>query len=174
MGDHASHSWLLGMEGLDTVRSYSADAEVALRAAAGDAGLALFPSKVPLPYDAFFACVPPEHIRFFERLSLYYQSADGICSHGGLDPRVLELRDQSPRALIWGAGGFPDAYRGDPVVVYGHWDNALLNREGWPLPAIEERTIGLDTISHGVLTAIRLPDRRVYQSARFPVTGSDA
>lgn len=174
MRNHASHSWLFGMEGLDTVRSYSADAEVILRAAAEDAGLALYTRKAPLPYDAFFASVPPKHIRFFEGLNLCYQSADGIFSHGGLDPRVPELRDQGRMALIWGAGGFPEAYRGDRVVVYGHWDNALLNRDGWPLPAIEDRTIGIDTISHGVLTAIRLPDRHVFQSARYSVGRVDA
>ena len=28
-------------------------------------------------------------------------------------------------------------------------------------------SIGIDTISHGILTAFRLPDRRVFQSARF-------
>jgi hypothetical protein len=32
---------------------------------------------------------------------------------------------------------------------------------------VQGRTIGIDTISHGVLTAIRLPDERVYQSGRY-------
>jgi hypothetical protein len=36
-------------------------------------------------------------------------------------------------------------------------------------PALRGRTIGLDTISHGVLTAIRLPDRRIFQSGRHPL-----
>ena len=31
----------------------------------------------------------------------------------------------------------------------------------------EHSSIGIDTISHGILTAFRLPDRRVFQSARF-------
>jgi hypothetical protein len=31
----------------------------------------------------------------------------------------------------------------------------------------------LDTIAHGVLTAIRLPDRRVFQSARYAAPSSD-
>ncbi len=34
------------------------------------------------------------------------------------------------------------------------------------------RTIGVDTISHGVLTAVRLPDHRIFQSARYDVRGS--
>jgi hypothetical protein len=37
---------------------------------------------------------------------------------------------------------------------------------GWPMPAIVGRTVGIDTIAHGVLTALRLPEHRVFQSAR--------
>ena len=46
------------------------------------------------------------------------------------------------------------------------------NADGWPAPMIVGRTIGVDTISHGVLTAVRLPDQRVFQSARHEVLGS--
>ena len=38
---------------------------------------------------------------------------------------------------------------------------------GWPAPTILGRTIGIDTISHGVLTAVRLPDMNVFQSASY-------
>ena len=69
--------------------------------------------------------------------------------------------------MIWGAGSFPDGYQGAEVVVYGHWDNAALDADGWPTPMIVGNTIGIDTISHGVLTGMRLPDRRVFQSARY-------
>jgi len=31
-------------------------------------------------------------------------------------------------------------------------------------------TVGIDTISHGVLTAIRMPDRRVFQGGRYRVS----
>jgi hypothetical protein len=30
------------------------------------------------------------------------------------------------------------------------------------------KTIGLDTIAHGVLTAVRVCDRRIFQSGRTP------
>jgi hypothetical protein len=30
-------------------------------------------------------------------------------------------------------------------------------------------TIGIDTIGHGVLTAIRLPDRQLFQSSLHPL-----
>lgn len=36
----------------------------------------------------------------------------------------------------------------------------------WPRPRIVRRTYGLDTIAHGVLTGIRLPGPRFYQSGR--------
>jgi hypothetical protein len=69
--------------------------------------------------------------------------------------------------LIWGASGFSEQYDGPETVVYGHRNNAVLNAEGWPSPAMIGQTIGIDTISHGVLTAVRLPDGRVFQSARW-------
>jgi diadenosine tetraphosphatase ApaH/serine/threonine PP2A family protein phosphatase len=73
---------------------------------------------------------------------------------------------QAPNDLIWGGGTFPDGYDGEDIVVYGHRNNATLDADGWPRPTTNGRTIGIDTISHGVLTAIRLPDRKLFQSAR--------
>ena len=117
-------------------------------------------------YDAFFDCVPKTHLQFFEGLRTFYQSADCLCTHGGLDPRVADVQDQTREALIWGAGGFPDDYAGTQIVVYGHRNDGVIDTEGWPTPRIAGRTIGLDTIAHGVLTAVRLPDQRVFQSGR--------
>ena len=68
---------------------------------------------------------------------------------------------------MWGASGFPDKYSGADTIVYGHWNNAVFDVTGWPGPNIQERTIGIDTIAHGVLTAIRMPDRTVFQSDRY-------
>lgn len=61
---------------------------------------------------------------------------------------------------------FPLAYRGDETLVYGHRNNAVIDAHGWPQPAVHGRAIGIDTIAHGVLTAIRLPGGHVVQSAR--------
>ena len=75
--------------------------------------------------------------------------------------------DEQPRdSLVWGARDFPEAYRGTEVVVYGHHNNAHIDANGWPQPRVHRSTVGIDTIAHGVLTAMRFPDRRVYQSAR--------
>jgi hypothetical protein len=45
--------------------------------------------------------------------------------------------------------------------------DAVLDADGWPAPMIAGRTIGVDTISHGVL-----PDQRVFQSAGYDLRGS--
>lgn len=166
MRDFSRHSWLLGMEAFDTIRSYSVDAECALRDAVARAGPQLYLGQSALPYELFFDSVPADHIRFFEGLRRYHQTEDCLCTHGGLNPNVARLHDQSPDALIWGTRDFPGGYKGSEVVVYGHWNNASMNEDGWPGPIIVGRTIGIDTISHGVLTAIRLPEQRLFQSAR--------
>jgi Calcineurin-like phosphoesterase len=117
--------------------------------------------------DWFFDCVPRSHISFFEGLVPYYQGPDGICVHGGLDVDGARLEDQPLEILLGGADGFPEDYTGAATVAYGHWDNAELDEQRWPRPKIIGATIGLDTISHGVLTAVRLTDRRLFQSSRY-------
>ena len=171
--DYGRHSWLLGMEAFDTIRSYSSDAAATLREAASTAGAELYLGHCALPYDAFFRCVPPEHIQFFEGLRTYHQSPDCVCTHGGLDPSISRVQAQDREALIWGASRFPESYEGSEFVVYGHRNNATLNADGWPAPTILGRTIGIDTISHGVLTAVRLPDQCLFQSARYAVLDAD-
>jgi calcineurin-like phosphoesterase family protein len=172
--DRSRHSWLLGMEAFDTIRSYSVEAARILRDAVDKAGAELYLGNCRLPYEAFFDHVPIEHLHFFEGLRLFHQSVDCICSHGGLDPRVKGVQQQARDALIWGAGTFPYGCDGSDILVYGHRDNATLDANKWPGPTTVGPTIGIDTISHGVLTAIRLPDRRVFQSARYDVSYGDA
>ena len=163
--DHASHSWLLGMGALDTIESYSPKAASGLRAAAAEAGLQLYLGKCELPYGLFFDALPPDHRAFFDQLMLSFESADCICTHAGLDPAIADLKQQPSEALVWGHPRFPKDYTGEKVVVYGHWDNAEGSDNGRPAPRVIGKTIGIDTISHGVLTAVRLPDRRIFQSA---------
>ena len=167
--DHTRHSWLLGMEAFDTIRSYSAEAERTIREAVANAGADLYLEQCALPYEAFFERVPEEHLRFFEGLRPYHRSPDCLLTHGGLDPRVARLEEQSHRDLIWGAGTFPRGYEGDEIVVYGHRNNTTVNANGRVVPAVIGRTIGIDTSARGMLIALRLPDQRVFQSARYGV-----
>jgi len=167
IADPHRHSWLTVMQGLTTVASYSAAAAAALGRAAEDAGPRLVLDRVALPYDLFLDAMPPEHLAFFKSLRPFHRTAEGVCVHGGLDPRVGAVEAQTREALIWGTATFLSDYTGPDIVLYGHWDNAQLDDTGWPRPAIGRASIGIDTISHGVLTAVRLPDRRVFQSDRF-------
>jgi serine/threonine protein phosphatase 1 len=164
--DHRRHSWLLGMQPFETIRSYSVEALETLREAMSNAGAELYVGHRELPYGAFFDCVPTDHLQFFERLRPYHRTADCVCAHGGVDPSVAELHRQAREALLWGTRSFPDEYDGAETIVYGHRNNAVLDEDGWPAPRVVGLTIGIDTSRHGVLTAIRLPDRRVFQSAR--------
>ena len=166
--DHTAHSWLLGMKGFSTIGSYSADAEIVLRAAASRAGTRLYEDDtLQLPYDMFFEAMPAGHLQFFDTLHLSYDDPHGIYVHAGFDTR-LPLEAQTRDALLFGRNdsGFPESYRGERVVVYGHRNDAELDAGGWPSPRITDHTIGLDTSHHGVLSAVRLPDRRVFQSRR--------
>jgi serine/threonine protein phosphatase 1 len=167
LGDHHRHSWLLGMEAFQTIRSYSPEAEQILRAAKSAAGGAVYMEDCTLPYDALFDAMPRTHLEFFQSLLLFHRTADCLCVHAGIDPRVPADEPQQARAMVWGVNAFPDRYTGAETIVYGHRNNADLDEYGWPGPRFTGNTIGIDTISHGVLTAIRLPDGCVFQSGLY-------
>ncbi len=130
MADYSRHSWLLGMAPFETIRSYSAAAEQTLRKAIKEAGLGPYLGRRSLPYDAFFDAMPVAHRTFFGELALWFESPDCFCSHAGLEPREPGLGRQSRKALIWGDGAFPEEYAGDPIVVYGHRNNAEIDSYG--------------------------------------------
>jgi len=164
--DFTRHSWVLGMEAFETIRSYSPKAERSLRRELDRAGVSLITDKVRIPYDLFFELVPASHIHFLENLKLFCRTPDALCIHGGIDPKKGAVEEQDRETLLWGGEDFPAEYRGGDVIVYGHSNNPVINEAGWPQPNEMNRTIGIDTISFRGLTAIRLPDRRVFQSSR--------
>ena len=169
MRDYRRHSWLLGMEPLDTIRSYSPAAADELERAARSAGPLLYLGGCALPYEVFFDTMPVSHRVFFKSLRTHYQCEDCVCAHAGIDPSFpMEVPLAHPReSLVWGVRDFPRHYAGKEVVVYGHRNNAELDDADWPHPAIVGNTYGIDTIAHGVLTAMRFPDLRVYQSGMY-------
>jgi serine/threonine protein phosphatase 1 len=166
--NHHEHSWLLGMDGWPTVRSYSEEAADHLAEAARAAGNRLYLGTVSLPYDAFFEAMPNDHLAFFDALAPYHVTDDCISVHAGVDTRGIGLEHQPRSVLVWGwdDGGFPRNYLGRTAVVYGHRNNAVLNEQGWPQPNVIGRTVGIDSSRERVLTAYRLPDGQVFQSAR--------
>lgn len=56
--DYTRHSWVPGMEAFDTIRSYSRQAEILLRAELARAGPQLVMDRVRIPYGIFFDHVP--------------------------------------------------------------------------------------------------------------------
>ena len=169
MRDYTRHSWLLGMQPLDTIQSYSPAAVDELLRAARAAGNQLFLGTCELPYGVFFEAMPGPHRSFFEGLQTHYQCDDCICAHAGIDPSFpIETPLAHPyKSLVWGVREFPRQYTGSAAVVYGHRNNAELDEDEWPHPAVLGETFGIDTIAHGVLTAMRFPDRHIFQSAMY-------
>ena len=160
------HSWILGMSPWPTIASYAPEAVDVLKDAVKQGGVMVYAGNAPLPYEVFFDRVPAAHLEFFKRLVTHYENADGVFSHGGLDP-LSAMDEQTQQSLVWGANGFPEGYTGSKPLVYGHHNNAVLDADGWPHPRIVGATIGIDTSAHGVLTAIRMPDQAIIQTSRY-------
>lgn len=169
--DHGSHSWIFAGQGFTTIESYSQAAAAILEREIERLGPRMVTERASLPYEVLFDAIPPDHIAFLASLKPYHQTEDVLCVHGGceLDGRLSEQRDS--QRYIWGPDGFPEQYRSRVPVVYGHWDNAREDETGWPWPRVmENRTHGVDTISKGVLTAMRFPDAKIFQSERYLIT----
>lgn len=164
--DFTRHSWILNIEAFTTIESYAPQAAATLRARLEELGPRVVLEKVQLPYELFFDAVPAEHMAFFEGLRTFYRAPEGVMVHAGVDPENGKAETEPANHLLWGVEGFPDRYRGDDTIVYGHANNGVLDAGGWPHPRIVGRTYGVDTIAHGVLTALRLPDGAVVQSGR--------
>ena len=159
------HSWLLGMEAFPTIESYSSEAAGQLRLEVERLGLRLFgDDREALPYHLFFGAVPEAHLRFFQELKAYCHVEGVTCAHGGIDlDGSLETIDID--TCVWGPLGFPEDYYGTDTVVYGHRNNAVIDSAGIHPCIGANRTYGIDTISHGVLTGMRFPDGKIFQSS---------
>jgi predicted MPP superfamily phosphohydrolase len=72
--DYSCHSWLVGMEAMDTIRSYSSAAAIELEVALQEHGARLFSYKMPVPYGSFFDAMPREHVNFFRLLKPFHHS----------------------------------------------------------------------------------------------------
>lgn len=165
--DYSRHSWLIGMDGFVTIQSYSAEAVDVLREAIAIAGTEFFTGRVTLPYHVFFDHVPERHVQFFRSLKPYYRDTNGIFVHASFDQRI-PLEEHSPESLFfgWDDARFPEGYTGELTVLYGHHNNADIDADGWPRPRRIGKTIGLDSSRYGVITALRLPDERLFQSRK--------
>jgi serine/threonine protein phosphatase 1 len=165
--DPTCHYWFLSLQAFQTIASYSVEVANALRREAERAGPALISGETPLPYEIFFELLPAAHLQFLQNLSLYHRTRDVACVHGDF-PVDLLLLPRNADIFPWEMDGFPHEYQGEDSVVYGHWGNAIEDQNGWPLPCAKpNRTYGIDTIAKGVLTAMRFPDGKIFQSGRY-------
>jgi serine/threonine protein phosphatase 1 len=164
LNDSTDHTWLLATDAIETIQSYSIDAATEIARSARAAGRDLYQSRVPLPYSLFFDVMPPAHLEFLRSLRHYHQTANAVCVHGGLDPDLGAVENQTSQALVWGTSDFQHRYTGEPPLVYGHWSNARSCPDGRAEPLVIGRTIGIDSITRGTLTALKMPDGLVLQS----------
>ncbi|MEI7638329.1 MAG: metallophosphoesterase family protein [Syntrophus sp. (in: bacteria)] len=101
---------------------------------------------------------PPEHMRFFLSLKLYYETEDFIFVHAGLHPNV-PLQNQNPKDMLWIRSQF---YRSPNIwnktIVFGHTH--------FSEPYIRDGKIGIDTgaCTGGALTCVELPGMIFYHA----------
>ena len=108
-----------------------------------------------------FGGKPPVTLgRWLEQTQIDYEDAHAFYVHAGVVPGQPFSRTPALQKL-WGAGGFLEAdYDWGKPVVFGHWP--------MPEPLVQPNKIGLDTHAYesGVLSAIRMPDRTIFQARR--------
>ena len=153
----SKHTWLLGMGGLRTLDTYCPSVAVEMRAELERLGPDIFTGAHSLPYELVAKAMPSGHLHFLEQLKPFHRNRHGFYSHAGLNPR-LTLENQTEQDLVWGDRDFPAQYQGLELVVYGHWNDACMGPEGVLKLKKQVNTIGIDTIAHGVLTCLALPD----------------
>ncbi|MBX3441248.1 MAG: serine/threonine protein phosphatase [Planctomyces sp.] len=161
--DPGRHSWLVGMQGLATVRSYSEEAADALTSALSELGPELFERRVELPYGRFIEALPSSHREFFRRLKPYVRTPDVVGAHAGLSGDDIPVEDELEAILIWGCSDWWSTYRGADRVVYGHWGNAKFV-DGVVRPFAWGSTFGIDCSNQGALLAMRFPDGATWSA----------
>ncbi len=113
-------------------------------------------------WDEFEGAIPIEVGLWLEGTLIEYEDEHAYYIHAGAEPGKPIWR--TPGLLkLWGANGFLESdYDWGKPVVFGHWQ--------LPAPLIQPNEIGIDTGAYrtGILTAIRLPDCRVFQTGVEP------
>ena len=98
------------------------------------------------------AMLPRDHIAFFQNLLPYWEDADHIYVHAGLQPGV-HMTQQSPDWLFWSRDEFVNSSHDyGKKVIYGHTP--------YDKPKIDANKIGIDTgaVYGNRLTCLMLPE----------------
>jgi serine/threonine protein phosphatase 1 len=96
--------------------------------------------------------IPEDHIEFFKRLDLFYQTDKYIFVHAGLREKII-LQDQLQDDLLWIRQKFIKSnYDFGKRVIFGHTPLAE--------PLVQPNKIGIDTgaVYGNRLTCVKLPD----------------
>jgi len=104
--------------------------------------------------------IPFEVGFFLEETRIEHEDEHAYYVHAGARPGE-PIRRASGLIKMWGAPDFPaSSYDWGKPVVFGHWQ---LDE-----PLMQPHKIGIDTGAYrtGVLTAVRLPDRALFQARR--------
>jgi serine/threonine protein phosphatase 1 len=109
---------------------------------------------------------PDEHLAFYQKTKMYYETENYFFVHAGLSPRKTieeNLKDEEERAeFLWRRShlnAFETAW--EKEVVFGHTPR--------PHPILKPTMIGIDTgcvyksLGYGKLTAVILPDQEFVQ-----------
>ena len=155
------------MDAFPTIDSYSRTVGNHLRAAMVELGPRLMNERVELADQMFADAIPADQLDILQNLQLYYRVGDTFFAHAALDPAGVAVEEQQTQTLIWGTEEFLRHDEGSEFVVYGQWNDGLLDQTGWPRPRLRRSSIGIDTITSGVLSAVIVPECRVIQSARL-------
>ena len=167
----SKNSWVTGMDGFSMMESYSSDFTEELRQVFRNLGVKIFtePQANEKLYQYFFHKIMPEdHLHFFTNLQNYYENEYCICVHAGLDAN-LPLAEQQEQDLLWSLpGNFLQTWQGEKVLVMGHQGTHSVDEAMWGKPSVTEKVVLLDTSCYetGVLTAIRFPDRKIFQATQ--------
>jgi serine/threonine protein phosphatase 1 len=111
--------------------------------------------------------LPEGHEAFYRGLELYHQTGDYLFVHAGIGRRQLvesdvhfALRRARPEDLLWDRASIDLPHSLGVTIVYGHTPNVDFAVR-WNPPF----SIGIDTgaVYGGRLTAIRLPDEKLFQ-----------
>lgn len=161
--DYSKSSWIIGMSGLNTIRSYSKKAAETLEKFLAEFGESIFIEPTRLPLEKFCESIPESHQSFFKQLRTFYRSSYVVCSHAGVSAKCTRIETEPERVLLWGENNWWDGYSGSDRIVYGHWQNAIAS-ENSVAPNVLGNTFGIDASQVEELIAIRFPDLEFWTS----------
>jgi serine/threonine protein phosphatase 1 len=110
--------------------------------------------RKPVPSELY--PIPPDHLKFYQSLKLYYETNEYIFVHAGLRPGV-PLESQETEDLLWIRDRFIHTkYDFGKRVIFGHTPLAE--------PLVESNKIGIDTgaVYGNSLTCVQLPELNFF------------